>query len=332
MTQQQNIDEKRRQEIIAKLKKRTRMINASDLMKKELPEIKWAIDGILPAGLGVLIGRPKIGKSSMILGIVLSVATGGMAFGKITTEAGNVLYLALEDTERRLQQRVTAMRYGDEADLSLADFIFELPRQHEGGLYLIEDWLKNHPEARLVVIDTLQKFRKPRTPNANAYEDDYETLSAVKALADRYDVTILFVHHEKKSRDAEDFINNASGSAAITGAADCLLFLNRARLQGLGKLNITGRDVEEREYALSLNGMEWQLEGDAEEYALASDKKRIFDYLKENGETSPKELADALEIKQNTMRQKLLRMNREGIVYANSGKYGVQIRQEDLEM
>ena len=189
-----------------------------------------------------------------------------------------------------------------------------------------------HSKARLVVIDTFQKFRKPRPPNANAYEEDYETLSEVKTLADRYEVAVLFVHHEKKSRDVEDFINNASGSAAITGAADNLLFLNRTRLQGLGKLNITGRDVEEREYALSLNGLEWQLEGYAEEYALASDKRRILDYLRENGETSPKELADALEIKQNTMRQKLLRMNNEGIVYANSGKYGVQTRQEDLEM
>lgn len=135
-------------------------------------------------------------------------------------------------------------------------------------------------------------------------------LASVKKIADRYGVAVLFLHHEKKSRDAEDFINNASGSTAVTGSADCLLFLNRAQHQGLGKLNITGRDVEEREYALSFDGMEWRLEGDAREYEMAKEKRAILDYLKENGETSPKDLADAMEFKPNIMRQKLLRMCR----------------------
>ena len=187
----------------------------------------------------------------------------------------------------------------------------------------IDDWLNKHPKTRLVVIDTLQKFRKPRAPNANVYEDDYETLSSVKTLADKREVAVIFLHHEKKSRDTEDFINNASGSAAITGASDCLLFLNRGRMKGTGKLNITGRDVEEHEYALSLNGLEWRFEGDAQEYAIANEKREILAYLKENGETTPKELSEALEVKADTMRQKLLRMSKEGLLYSNQGKYGV---------
>ncbi|MDL2263946.1 AAA family ATPase [Synergistaceae bacterium OttesenSCG-928-I11] len=315
-------EEKKHLAKMEKIHKRTRIVNAADLMQKELPPIRWALQDIIPAGLCVLIGRPKIGKSSFTLGIATAIACGGTALGRIDTACGDVLYLALEDTERRLQQRIRAM--GNEStDLSRIDFVFEIPRQHEGGLTFVEEWLKTHPNARLIVIDTLQKFRKPRTPNANAYEDDYETLAPVKEIADRHDVAILCLHHEKKSRDAEDFINNASGSAAITGSADCLLFLNRARHQGVGKLNLTGRDVEEREYALSLDGMEWCLEGDAHEYEMASEKRAILDYLKENGETSPKDLADALEVKPNTMRQKLLRMSKEGLVYSNGGRYGV---------
>jgi phage/plasmid primase-like uncharacterized protein len=293
-------EEQKRREGMERIKRQTRLVNAADLMRKQMSPIRWAIDGILPAGLSILTGRPKTGKSSLSLGIILAVATGGSALGKIPTEAGNVLYLALEDTERRLQERVKAMRYGG-ADLSRSDFILELPRQHEGGLELVDDWLKNHSDARLVVIDTLQRFRKPHALGVNAYEDDYEALAPVKTLADRHDIAVMFLHHEKKSRDTEDFINNASGSAAITGASDCLLFLTRTRLQGIGRLKVTGRDVEEREYALSLNGMSWNLEGDAEEYAITQEKRQILAYLRENGETAPKTLADFLGVKLNTM-------------------------------
>ena len=303
-----------------KIEQLTHHINGSQLMQKELPPIRWALQDIIPAGLSVLIGRPKIGKSSLMLGVALAIATGGSALQLIAAERGDVLYLALEDTERRVQQRIKLMGYG--ADIPSIDFVFAIPKQHEGGLLYIESWINQHPSARLIVIDTLQKFRKPQIGNGNIYAEDYETLGSVKELADRYDLAVLLLHHERKSRDAEDFINNASGSSGITGSADSLLFLNRARCQNMATLTITGRDVEEKEHAISVDGMTWRLEGDAREFNVASEKREILEYLQENGETSPKELAEILDMKPNTMRQKLLRMHKEGLLYSNDGRYG----------
>ena len=306
---------------LRKIQELTSKFNGYEVLQKELPPIRWAVQDIIPTGLGVLIGRPKIGKSSLMLGVALAIAAGGAALELIAAERGDVLYLALEDTERRVQQRIKLMGYGN-ADISAIDFVFSIPKQHEGGLLYIESWISQHPSARLIVIDTLQKFRKPQIGNGNIYAEDYETLGAVKQLADRYDLAVLFLHHERKSRDADDFINNASGSTGITGSADSLLFLNRARCQNMATLTITGRDVEEREHAISVEGMTWRLEGDAREFNVAAEKREILEYLQENGETSPKELAEILEMKPNTMRQKLLRMHREGLLYSNDGRYG----------
>src|SRR5258708_19570344 len=75
------------------------------LLQKELPPVKWAIPGILPEGLTLLCGKPKMGKSWLVLGFALGIACGGYVLGKVNVEQGYVLYLSLEDNERRLQRR-----------------------------------------------------------------------------------------------------------------------------------------------------------------------------------------------------------------------------------
>ena len=80
--------------------------SAADLLALTLPEPKWAVAGLLPAGFSVLAGKPKLGKSWLGLDIALAVALGGVALGSIHVSQGDVLYLALEDTTRRLQTRI----------------------------------------------------------------------------------------------------------------------------------------------------------------------------------------------------------------------------------
>ena len=160
--------------------------------------------------------------------------------------------LALEYNERRLQERIEGSNNIDEHDnLSRLTLVYSVPRQHEGGIEFLDWWLSEHPEARLVIIDTLQKFRKQLSSKANVYAEDYDVISEIKRVADKYDVAFLIIHHLKKVKPKDemtmDWIDTFSGSAGISGSADALFMLKRARQSVNGKLFRTGRDVEEAE-------------------------------------------------------------------------------------
>ncbi|MBQ3347107.1 MAG: AAA family ATPase [Synergistaceae bacterium] len=227
------------------LLKRVEVVNAQILRQTVLPPLKWAIEGFLPAGLTILAGSPKVGKSILALHIALAVATGGCALGKIFVQQGDVLYLALEDNKRRIQERINGSDLDADTDISRLDIAYTVPRQNEGGLAYIEFWLINHKEARLVIIDTLQMFRTQLSGKGHMYSEDYDVISEIKKLADKYDVPFLIIHHLKKAKENEDWINEISGSQGIAGAADTLFSLKRSRTQAVGILHRNGRDVEE---------------------------------------------------------------------------------------
>ena len=314
-------EEKKARGELQRVRQYVSSINASDLMALEIPETRWAVEGFLPAGCSILSGGPKVGKSILASHVALAVATGGVALDKIRVEQGDVLYLALEDTKRRLQTRIRDSGFA-RLDLSRLELVMQIPRQHEGGLVYIEDWLSRHKDARLVIIDTLQKFRKQHTANGDRYAADYDAVGSIKSIADRFDVPVLIIHHTKKATDTDDWLNEISGTQGLAGAADTLLFLKRGRCQGTGVLRRTGRDVEEVELAMSLSGFTWRLEGDAEEFNIAAEKKQIIDHLKEFGSQTPKQIADCLDLKHNsTLKSRLQRMNKEGLISSGGGKY-----------
>ncbi len=304
-----------------KLSERVEQINASDLMKMVFPPVRWAVEGFLPMGCSILCGGPKVGKSILSLHLALSVALGGCALGKIPVERGSVAYLALEDRPWRLQERIRGSNLSPDADLSKLTLVTEIPRQHEGGLEWLEWWLETHKDARLVIIDTLQKFRKQHSGKGDRYGDDYDAIGAIKKVADAYSVPLLIVHHLKKAKDEEDWLNEISGTQGIAGAADTLLSLKRARSSNTGILHRTGRDVEEVDLAMTLDGFGWRLEGPAEEYTMSDEKRKIVEHLQKHDSQTPKEVAEALGLKLNTVQQKLLRMSKEGLINGYCGKY-----------
>jgi hypothetical protein len=298
-------------------------ISAADLMASELPPVRWGVRGVLPEGVTLLAGKPKLGKSWLALGLCVAVAAGGVALGTRQVEQGDVLYLALEDNRRRLQKRLGKMLCGPAPEgLEIAT---AWPKLDEGGVEALGAWLVEHPEARLVAVDTLAKIR-PRTRGQNVYQEDYAALEELLPLAAEHEVAIVVVHHTRKMA-AADPLDEISGSTGLTGGVDGVLVLKRDRGKADAVLHVDGRDIEEpAEYALKWDAETagWTIVGDAEEYRISEERKAIIRVLVEASEfLSPGEVADVLDKPRNTIKQRLWRMAQDGQVENRNGKYGI---------
>jgi len=298
-----------------------------DLLSWDLPLVRWAVPDILPEGLTLLAGKPKLGKSWLALSLALSIAAGGVALGKQPVAQGDVLYLALEENARRLQARAQQLLASMPGVPGGLDFALDWPRLAEGGLSHLEDYLKTHPNIRLVVVDTWAKVA-PRTDTRRCtqYEGDYEALTPLKRLADTYHVSILAVHHLRKT-GASDVLDEITGSTGMTGAVDGTLILKRERGQMDATLFVTGRDIEcEQQLVLRFEAetAQWLLLGNAEEVGHSRARKEILDLLREQPQQEgmhPREIAGALEKNYHTTRSLLGKMVDAGEVTRAGSRY-----------
>jgi RecA-family ATPase len=173
------------------------LTSAAELVARQFTEPKWAVPQIIAEGLTILAGKPKTGKSWAALDFAVAVAGAYHALGNIECQQGDELLLALEDNDRRLHQRLKAVLQGQQAPSRLR-IATRWRRADEGGLDDLRAWLKDHPRARLVVIDTLQMIRGQRARNDGVYADDYQAIGALKAIVDESNVSFLVVHHLRK--------------------------------------------------------------------------------------------------------------------------------------
>ena len=297
-----------------------------DLLSWELPPVRWTIPEILPEGLTLLAGKPKLGKSWLALSVALSIAAGGVALGAQPVAKGDVLYLALEDNARRLQSRARRLLASMTETPSNLEFALDWPRLGEGGLAYLEEYLKAHPQLRLVVIDTWARVAPPSGERrCSQYEGDYESLTPLKRLADTYHVSILAVHHLRKT-GSSDVLDEIIGSTGVTGAVDGTLILKRDRGQTDATLFVTGRDVErEQQLALSFDATTalWTLVGNAEELCCTKARQEILDLLLEQGPDgmSAREIAATLQKNYHTTRSLLRKMEDAGEVRHADGHY-----------
>ncbi|MGW0282107.1 AAA family ATPase [Streptomyces sp. NPDC003236] len=283
---------------------------ADQLMAAHFPEPKWAVPGVLAEGVSLLAGPPKVGKSWLSLGLGLSVAAGGNAFDSVPVQGGPVLYLALEDTPRRLQTRMGKLLGGQPAPAGLT-LVTECPPFPQGGTEAIAQWLERNPDARMVVIDVFAKMRGQAPAGASAYDADYVAVGYAKRLADHYGVAVVLVHHVRKA-GSEDFLTEVSGTNGIAGAADATLVLKRARGQADGILHVTGRDVDEAEYALSFqpaSGAWHLLDGPVSDHTVSDTRATILRYVRAHPGAKPKDMAGELpQVDIDTIRRTCNRM------------------------
>ncbi len=297
-----------------------------ELLNKDLPPVRWAIPDILPEGLNLLAGKPKQGKSWLALSVALAIAAGGYALGKQPVTQGQVLYLALEDNERRLQSRARQLLASMNSVPSGIEFELCWPRMDKGGLRYLEEYLEVRPQVRLVVIDTWAKVSPYLKGHSRSqYEDDYEALTPLKYLADHFHVSILVIHHLRKMA-ADDVLDEITGSIGVTGAVDGALILKRERGQKEATLYVTGRDIEQdQQFALVFDQITatWTLAGDVEEFRRTKERQEIMDVLVEHfpGGMTPRQIAEALDKNYHTTRSLLRKMEDGGEIRHIDGAY-----------
>ena len=296
---------------------------ADDLMRRTFNPVQWTIRDLLPEGVTILSGDPKVGKSWLVYQACLAVATGTALWSGREPEAvGDALMLALEDNDRRLRRRMDKLLVGaaKNLDLSRLHIATDWPRSIE-GVARIADWLREHPTARLVVIDTISAFRDRDPGRKSSYAFDYEVGEMLKPLTREFSVAIVLVMHNRK-QGANDPMQRVSGTQGLTGSVDNVLVLSRAnRGDKQGVLSADGRDIENaQELALSLHEGRWSYMGLADEVARSSAGTAVLDALRAiGGIGSAQQIRDAIGdgTKLESLRMRLSRMVKRGEILRN---------------
>ena len=220
--------------------------SCEEIMTTVYKPIEFVVDGLLAQGLYILAGAPKVGKSWLALEMCLSIAKGEKVLG-LKTSQGTALYLCLEDSYARIQNRLYELT--DEPTEMLYFSVMSDPIG--GGLEeQIEGFMSEHRDLKIVFIDTLQMVR---SDTDSSYGSDYKDLSVLKALADKLEIAIIVVHHTRKCKDIDPF-NMISGSTGISGCVDgSMVLVETKRGSRNAKLYCVGRDIENAEINLQFD-------------------------------------------------------------------------------
>lgn len=305
--------------------------SAVELLACEFPEPKYAIDGLLSEGVTIFAGKPKLGKSWCALGIAVAVASGGRVLGSIPVKQGDVLYLALEDGPRRLQDRLTKI-LGNEPPPERLFYATEWPRLNDGGIEELETWLRSHPDARLIIIDTLKMVRPQERGRAKQlYDVDYEAIQPLAKFVRDNGISVMVVHHTRKM-ESEDPLDLISGSFGLTGSADGILVLKKSRAGTETVLFSKGRDFDEQELALRWDAQVfgWSIVGNVEHLHLNPERRAIIDLIELDGSKTPKQVATMLKRNDVATRKLMRAMQADGqLENDGSGCYSVPAKKSN---
>jgi len=310
-----------------------RVSNAAELLKRQFAPVQWAVRGILPEGISILSGDPKIGKSWLLYQACVAVSSGRALWaGREPEEQGEALMLALEDNDRRLQRRLEVLlpRF---AKINGSRFIYpEMDRLHyatewpraEAGVAQLAKWLRAHPNTRLVVIDTVSAFRDPEPGRKSAYATDYAVGEMLKPLAKEFSCAVVLVMHNRKQH-SEDALQLVSGTQGMTGGVDNVLVLRRERGRMDAGLYVDGRDIEEpQEIAMRFDEGYWCSDGQTvHEAKMTSERRKVLDVVRELGaEARIRRIAAELSPKKYSSVSSLLsKMTKAGDLVLEGGLY-----------
>ena len=229
-------------------------VNANELMDMEFQPTGWLIEKLLGKGVYLLAGASKIGKSWLVLWLADRVSKGEKVWNFKTAQC-DVLYVSLEDTTQRIQRRLSEVTGGEADRVWIAT---EAELLGSGFEQQLGNFLTAHPGVGFVIIDTLQRIRHMKTEKYS-YSGDYEVMTALKSIADRFNITILVVHHTRKE-ESEDAFNMISGTNGLMGCADGAMVLQKpSRIGKSATLDVTGRELADLQLRLEFDkNKHWQ--------------------------------------------------------------------------
>ena len=301
------------------------LITAAALQTKQFKPVRIILPELIPEGVTVLAGKPKIGKSFLALDVCIAVAAGRFVLGETKPVAGDALYLALEDSQRRLKKRMDKLMQA-QAWPERLQLHTEWKRLDQGGFDDLVEWCKAHPEARLIWIDTLVKIRPIMGRNEQTYAYDYRAIEGLQRIAGQYQVGIVLNHHLRKMASEDDAMDDVSGTLGLTAAADTIIVMKRH--SGLTKIFVRGRDLEEAEFAAEFNRTtcRWRIVGDAEDVFRSQERQTIIAALKQAA-PDPMAISDIMAATErrdrNATKSLLHKMKTAGEVISKKGRYSL---------
>jgi hypothetical protein len=250
--------------------------SAAELLAKEFGPVNWFVQDVVPEGLTLLAAKPKKGKSTLALAIALAIYYGGLVAGHFPTQQAEVLYLALEDNERRMQRRLRRMLQDEQSGAPKGVHLeYEWPAMDRGGLQWLQTWLDEHPAVKVVVVDTLEHLRPARRLSDGVYGGDYAAVRGLQQLAGKRRIAILAITHLRKA-GADDPFDEISGSTGLLGGVDGAIVMRPN--QGLLDVHRKGRDFED-EAVFSLKGdpetLLWAWQGEAKTVHQGATRQKI---------------------------------------------------------
>ena len=274
------------------------------LMKTELPPMKWAVAGILPEGFICLAGRPKAMKSWTALKLVYCVQN-GLNFLDHQTVQGDAIYFGLEDSKRRIKDRVAKMGF-DKLNQPQIVLGGDVPYLSFGYEECLENWIKSKENPRLVVIDTLARIKPRQSKSGTAYDQDNLLMNGIQKLAVQNNLTVLFITHLSKSSQEYSF-DKIQGSVGVQGMTDAMWMLDRGDgVNSKASLKGRGRDILDFEYALNWDGdsMSYLYEGNLDIINQNENRREITkameDLSKELDQIRPSDVAKFYGVPSNS--------------------------------
>lgn len=252
-------------------------LNAVELMGKYFEALAYFVTELITVGLTILGSPPKSGKSFFVLGMLIAICQGIPFLGRETKKV-RVAYFALEDSPRRIKERIANLMGSENyEDLEFLDIFWQVPRinipNSEGKytfkltpendfLAFLDKYCKWH---RIIIIDVFQSVRVG-AGQRNLYESEYKELQTLQRWAQENKVALILVHHFKKGSQGLDPMERISGSAGVAGAADTLITIERnSRSDTDATFTVTGRDIPMQEFICSFDNGIWTYESTVDE-------------------------------------------------------------------
>jgi RecA-family ATPase len=283
------------------------------------PPPVFVVDGLLPRGLTLAAGRPKVGKSWLALQLAVDFVLGRLALGQFRVpKPGRVTYLALEEPQHRTHHRLHQIIATPDARLENIRFLYEVQPLMSGGMEQLDAFLKANP-SELVIIDTLLAFVAAHSSRSDILRGDYTEVNTLRQLAEKHSAAMLAVAHSRKA--AGNLVDSIIGTSGTTAACDSVWQLKRLG-SNQAILEVKGRELEEAQYALEFNtGMPfgWHVTGAGPGVGISAERREILTLLQREGAKKPGEIAALLGKNASTVRRLIQQLVIDGLIEKQAG-------------